>query len=171
MQITFAPACAGLILLLTYSQISSAEPSSAQTSQLRPFTTDGCSMWIDGPPQQPYLWRSCCVAHDKAYWMGGSNLERNQADETLRACVSKVGGSGMGNYMFFFVSTGGSPFWLTPYRWGYGWDYLDDGKPRGYKLRTPAEDEQLKALLPQAEEVIAADAIKHPSNSTRLTGN
>lgn len=170
MRLSLALAYASLMLLLSYAQISSAQLNPSNKNQLRPFTTDGCSMWIDGTPKQPYLWRHCCVTHDKAYWIGGSNLERNQADEALRACVSDMAGNGMGNYMYFFVSTGGSPFWLTPYRWGYGWSYTDDGRPRGYKLRTPDEDEQVKALLPQAEEIIAADAIKHPSTSAKLTG-
>lgn len=170
MRFSLALACASLVLLLPYTSISSAQLNPPKKSQLQPFTTDGCSMWIDGTPKQPYLWRHCCVAHDKAYWMGGSNLERNQADETLRACVSNLAGDGMGNYMYFFVSTGGSPFWLTPYRWGYGWSYTDEGRLRGYKLRTPAEEAQLEALLPQADEVIAADAVKHPSTSTKLTG-
>jgi hypothetical protein len=68
------------------------------------------------------------------------------------------------------VVMGGSPIWLTPYRWGYGWNYIDDTKLRGYKLLTDAEQAQVATLLPQAEQTIAQDALKHPAASTALTG-
>ncbi len=68
----------------------------------------------------------------------------------------------MGEYLYMNVRWGGAPNWLTPYRWGYGWDYLDEGKPRGYKVPTEAEEREIQIRLPQAEQVIAEDAIKHP---------
>lgn len=154
---------AGLSLML--ASISVQQASAQRVSplnKLKPFATDGCSVWIDGTVTQPYLWRHCCVAHDIAYWMGGAHLERNKADDELLACVSDVGGKAMGNYMYFFVSTSGGPFLLTPYRWGYGWDFLEQGKPRGYKIPTAAEWSQINELLPSAEKTIAEDAIKHP---------
>jgi hypothetical protein len=67
--------------------------------------------------------------------------------------------------MYFFVSTGGGPFLITPYRWGYGWDFLEQGRPRGYKVPTAAEWDQINQLLPLAEKTIAEDAIKHPALS------
>jgi hypothetical protein len=144
----------------------SAQHASAQLAPhlntLKPFATDGCSVWIDGTVNEPYLWRHCCVAHDKAYWIGGTNLERNKADEAILACVSDVAGKTMGSYMYFFVSTGGGPFLVTPYRWGYGWDFLEQGRPRGYKVPTAAEWDQINQLLPLAEKTIADDAITHP---------
>lgn len=157
MRFSFVLPYAGLILALTY-----AHQSAAHEDNLKPFTTDGCSLWIDGPVEQPYLWRHCCVAHDKAYWIGGTSQERKQADEALQACVSDVGGKGMGDYMYFFVGPGGSPFWVTTYRWGYGWNYLEGGKPRGYKTPSAEELLQINTLLPQAEQTIAEDVIKHP---------
>lgn len=161
---------AGLSLMLVSVSVQQASAQLApQVNRLKPFTTDGCSVWIDGTVTEPYLWRHCCVAHDKAYWIGGTNLERNKADEDLLACVSDVGGKAMGSYMYFFVSTGGGPFLVTPYRWGYGWDFLEQGRPRGYKVPTAAEREQINQLLPMAETTIAEDAIKHPVPIRRAT--
>ncbi|WP_189420930.1 helicase [Cellvibrio zantedeschiae] len=168
MRISYAIAPFSLILALICAQPSLAQPGGTLKDTLKPFTTDGCSVWIDGPPKAPYLWRHCCVAHDIAYWQGGSQQLRVQADKDLQACIAKLAGDGMANYMYFFVSTGGSPLWLTPYRWGYGWSYLDAGKPRGYKLLTAEEQAQVAALMPKAEETIAEDAKNHPASSTTL---
>lgn len=140
----------------------SAQLSSSKGNTLTPFVTDGCSLWIDGTPSQPGLWRHCCVLHDKAYWIGGTAQDRRRADQALQTCVSDLGGKLMGNYMYSFVIPGGNPYWLMPYRWGYGWKYLEAGKPRGYKTLTEAERVQVNLLMPQAEAVIAADAISHP---------
>ncbi|MET0356905.1 MAG: hypothetical protein ABW044_09005 [Cellvibrio sp.] len=135
---------------------------------LAPFTTDGCSMWIDGTPNQPFLWRHCCVAHDKAYWIGGTALERRQSDQELQKCITDIAGTIMGNYMYTFVIPGGSPYWLTTYRWGYGWSYLEEGKWRGYKTLGDEELVQVNALLPDAEKTIAQDAIQHPADFKSL---
>jgi hypothetical protein len=150
-----------LMLLVIWVQQASAQIL-LQPNKLKPFTTDGCSVWIDGTVAEPYLWRHCCVAHDKAYWVGGTELERTKADKDLLVCVSDVSSKAMGNYMHFFVSAAGGPFMMTPYRWGYGWDFLERGKPRGYKTPTAAEWAQVNELLPLAEKTIAEDAAAHP---------
>lgn len=170
MRFSFARARYSLILLLICAQHCAAQSGVAAQDILKPFTTDGCSLWIDGTPKHPYLWRHCCVAHDKSYWVGGPKLLRLAADNALHACVTELAGVTMANYMHFFVTTGGSPIWATPYRWGYGWSYMDAGKPRGYKLLTDVEQAQVAALMLQAEQAIAVDAQKHPSASTVLTG-
>lgn len=131
---------------------------------LAPFTTDGCSLWIDGTPSQPFLWRHCCVAHDKAYWIGGTAQERRHSDQELQKCVTDIAGAAMGNYMYTFVIPGGSPYWLTTYRWGYGWSYLQEGTWRGYKTLSDEELVQVNALLPDAEKTIAQDAAEHPAD-------
>lgn len=161
---------AALLFLLICTQLSCAQSGAVAPDTLKPFATDGCSMWIDGTPKHPYLWRHCCVAHDKAYWVGGAQQLRLAADKALQACVTELTGDGMANYMYFFVTTGGSPMWLTPYRWGYGWSYMAARKPRAYKLLTDAEQAQVAALMPQAEQVIAEDTLKHPASSGVLTG-
>ena len=135
-----------------------------KTNRLKPFFTDGCSNWIDGTLRQPHLWRHCCVAHDKAYWLGGTAEQRKIADDELRACLKDETSKAMTDYMYYMVRWGGHPDWLTWYRWGYGWDYLDNGEPRGYKTPTPEEQQQIDVLMPQAEKIIENDALSHPIN-------
>ena len=81
----------------------------------RSFTTDGCSAWIDDG------WVSCCVEHDILYWCGGTSDQRRQADEAFRACIARDHGKGWASTMYWGVRMGGSAWWPTPWRWGYGW--------------------------------------------------
>lgn len=134
----------------------------SHASTLKPFTTDGCSMWFDGTLEQPNLWRHCCVAHDLDYWQGGTEEQRLRSDEAIRACVSNAQGKAMAEYMYANIRWGGSPFWMTTYRWGYGWDYWDGFLQRGYKTPTPQEQAQLDALMPAAKQLVAEDALSHP---------
>lgn len=147
-------------LLLTAAQASYA-------SQLKPFTTDGCSMWVDGTPDNPNRWRHCCVAHDRDYWLGGSEAKRQAADERLRTCVADIGEKGMGSYLYVNVRWGGSPFWMTPYRWGYGWDYMEGDKPRGYREPSAEELILVEALLPSADATVKADALSHKADASK----
>jgi len=156
-----------LILLATCLLV--AAPAS-HAGQLKPFATDGCSMWVDGPPNNPNLWRHCCVAHDRDYWLGGTEAQRQASDERLRACVANVGEAGMGSYLYVNVRWGGSPFWMTPYRWGYGWDYMEGDKPRGYREPSAQELAQIEKLLPAAEATRKADAMSHQVSSSKAAG-
>lgn len=119
--------------------------------ELKPFTTDGCSEFPDGTLEQKNLWRACCVAHDGRYWLGGSYAQRQQADVDLQACVEQVGELEIGLLMLAGVRVGGSPFWNTEFRWGYGWPYWDGWRPRGYKEMTGEEAAQAIKLLPAEE--------------------
>jgi Uncharacterized conserved protein (DUF2183) len=102
---------------------------------LRPFTTDGCSLFLDRDPVRGVSWRDCCVAYDKAYWRGGAEDERLRADEGLRACVAeRTGDATLAEVMYRGVRAGGLPEFPTWYRWGYGWS---DG--RRYAPLTEAE--------------------------------
>lgn len=152
----------GLLILLFIA-------SGSQANSLKPFATDGCSMWIDGTLDQPHLWRHCCVAHDLDYWQGGSEAQRKKSDENIQACVTAAQGPGMANYMYSNVRWGGSPYWMSSYRWGYGWDYLDGLWPRGYKVLTPEEQTQLDQLLPAAQQLIRDDALTNPPLATRAS--
>ena len=92
----------------------------------RRFTTDGCSGGLSkawrlltghGPP-----FGECCCAHDHAYWRGGSNTERADADTALRICVA-----GQGYFMWAWVIWvavrlfGGSHFLFSGrHKWGWG---------------------------------------------------
>jgi hypothetical protein len=81
----------------------------------RSFTTDVCSMWPDG------TWAACCVEHDVAYWRGGPAEACERADDAFRACMRAEGGP------CSTLSYVGGPAWMPfPWRWGYGWDWLED---------------------------------------------
>jgi hypothetical protein len=86
------------------------------------YTTDGCSRWPDDS------WLICCVVHDISYWCGGSDIDRKEADQELMRCVNSRMNI-MGNIMYLGIRIGGSPWYPTPWRWGYGWD----GWPRNYE--------------------------------------
>jgi hypothetical protein len=40
------------------------------------------------------------------------------------------------------VRVGGSPYWPTKFRWGYGWSW-----PRGYKEVTKEEQRQIEEMI------------------------
>ena len=69
-------------------------------------------------------WRKCCVVHDKAYYYGGTKLQKEHADSELNRCVTQVVGKKyLGKAMQIAVKIGGGPNLPTPYRWGYGEDF------------------------------------------------
>lgn len=119
----------------------------ANAGELKPFSSDGCSVFPDGTREQRQLWLQCCTAHDKSYWRGGTAAERQQADEELRVCVAGVGAPAIAALMLTGVRVGGSPYFPTRFRWGYGWPY-----PRGYGALTAEELEQVRLLSGQREE-------------------
>ncbi|MCO1336290.1 FAD-binding oxidoreductase [Microbulbifer sp. OS29] len=102
--------------------------------EIKPFKTDGCSAFPDGTFNQHELWLDCCIAHDYAYWKGGSYKERKQADRALEVCVAGTGEEEVALVMLMGVRLGGTPFLPTPFRWGYGWPYL-----RGYEALSASE--------------------------------
>lgn len=116
--------------------------SPAGAADLEPFTTDGCSAFPNGTPSDRELWLDCCVAHDFAYWKGGTYAERLAADRELEHCVANQGKPDLGRLMLAGVRVGGSPFWPTSFRWGYGWRY-----PRFYGPLSESERAQVEALL------------------------
>jgi hypothetical protein len=141
-------ACA-LLLVLAVTTL----PGCASDAHLRPFTTDGCSDFADGTPKHKTLWRNCCVTHDKAYWVGGTYAERLAADKALRQCVAAVGEPHIGALMLAGVRVGGSPFWPTRFRWGYGWPW-----PRGYRPLTAEERAQVDEALRMHEQSMSGSA-------------
>ena len=115
---------------------------SAQAGTLKPFTTDGCSAFPDGTIDQQSLWVNCCIKHDLAYWKGGTQAERLEADQQLESCVKKVGEPEIAKLMLTGVRVGGAPHFNTPFRWGYGWPYR-----RGYLALTQEEKIEVKRKL------------------------
>lgn len=126
--------------------LSTVACSSNPQDNLEPFTSDGCSSFPDGTFSQKKLWLSCCVAHDKAYWVGGTFSQRKQADEELQVCVHRVGEEAIAKLMLAGVRVGGSPYWPTSFRWGYGWSY-----GRGYQELTEAERKVAEKMLAEYE--------------------
>ncbi len=121
-----------LVILLIFAQVSAFAVEDRIT--LKPFSSDGCSLFPDGTLKQRELWLNCCTAHDKAYWAGGTQEQRREADEALKQCVADVGEPHIAELMLQGVRVGGSPHWPTSFRWGYGWPF-----GRGYK---PLSDEE-----------------------------
>ena len=157
----------GFVIVLLVAGISLVTLSS-QANDLKPFSTDGCSMWIDGTLEQPNLWRHCCVAHDLNYWIGGTEAEREASDARIQSCVQLALGPRMADYMYSNVRWGGSPYWMSTYRWGYGWDYFDGLWMRGYKTPTLDEQQLIEQAMPAARQLIEEDAVKYPSQKIFL---
>ncbi|MGH1426956.1 MAG: hypothetical protein ACRBEE_03390 [Arenicella sp.] len=133
---------ASLIIIfigMTASLILSSH--AALPDKLQPFTSDGCSAFPDGTLFQQTLWQQCCTTHDKAYWQGGTYQQRLDADLALEACVAKVGEPDIAKLMLAGVRVGGSPYWPTSFRWGYGWKY-----PRAYRATTTKQSTSIDTL-------------------------
>lgn len=124
-------------------------PTLSKGGELQPFTTDGCSVFPDGTIEHQSLWVNCCIRHDIAYWQGGTYQQRLQADKALEQCVSQVGEPKIARIMLTGVRVGGSPYFPTSYRWGYGWPY-----PRGYKPLTLEEKNEVREKLYSFEVLI-----------------
>jgi hypothetical protein len=116
--------------------------ASSLAAELVPFTSDGCSSFPDGTPQNQTLWLNCCIRHDLAYWKGGTYQERLDADLALERCVAAAGEPDIAKLMLQGVRAGGSPLLPTPYRWGYGWPF-----GRGYQALTAEDRQQVKKQL------------------------
>jgi hypothetical protein len=97
---------------------------------LKPFTTDGCSQFPDRLEALGKDWCLCCVAHDRAYWRGGTEEDRLKADQALRTCVRTASDNAeLAAQMYAGVRIGGTAYLPTPFRWGYGWPYGRFYKP------------------------------------------
>jgi len=128
--------CANAILL----SVTLALGACASPRVLRDFITDGCTLFPDSAGDA--CWTDCCVAHDRAYWRGGTADERKRSDTTLRECVAARGRPTLASQMYRGVRLTGMPLWPTWYRWGYGWGY-----GRGYAPLTPDEQRQAEQKL------------------------
>lgn len=117
------------------------------SSELRPFSSDGCSAFPDGTREQKKLWLNCCIAHDFSYWKGGTYQDRLKADKALEQCVNKVGKPEIALLMLAGVRVGGTPFLPTSFRWGYGWPY-----PKLYGPLNKSELDQVKKVVKQQED-------------------
>jgi len=88
-------------------------------------------------------WCDCCFEHDISYWRGGTAEQREEADQALRECVTeKTGNKALAAIMYEGVRVGGSPYFDTWYRWGYGWT-----EDKHYEPLTTAEETLADRLM------------------------
>ncbi|GEM_PF-2677282 len=106
---------------------------------LKPFSTDGCSQSPNG--FREYQFVECCVAHDVAYWIGGTWDAKNRADQELALCIEKKANKTISQIYLKGVSVGGTAKGINTFRWGYGWDEVRD-----YRDLTPAEMAQAETM-------------------------
>ncbi|MFT5037113.1 MAG: hypothetical protein ACI9VM_000688 [Candidatus Azotimanducaceae bacterium] len=88
------------------------------------FSQDGCSLSPD-----KLLWHDFstpCLEHDIAYWAGGTQEERKQADIALRDAISHTGPLGplYSKVVYVNVRLFGDSFLtrIIDANWGYGWN-------------------------------------------------
>jgi hypothetical protein len=130
-----------LNLLLVLGILSGC--ASAKVSDLKNFTSDGCSLFPDGTISDRAKWCQCCLLHDIAYWRGGTEEERKRADEVLRDCVfDRSKDAVLAETMYAGVRAGGHAAFPTWFRWAYGWPY-----GRGYKPLIEEEQLQVREKL------------------------
>jgi len=115
----------------------------ATTSGLSDFRTDGCTLFPDRSLFSDKDWFECCYKHDLAYWRGGTEEDRKRADIELKECVyKKTSDAKLAKTMYDAVRLGGSAYFPTWYRWGYGWTH-----GRRYKPLSPEEKEQIRKKI------------------------
>jgi hypothetical protein len=110
--------------------------------KLSPFVTDGCTMFLDGTPSKPGLWRPCCVEHDLRYWFGGSEADMNNTDLRLKECVQKLAGDYWATLIYNGVRAGHYSPIKNKYYWSWAWSVKREKTPL-----TPAETEYVLSEL------------------------
>jgi len=93
----------------------------AAEPRLKEFETDNCTMFADGTPQKPELWKHCCFEHDLRYWFGGDNADIDFADEQLRLCVLDVATPFWANLIYRGVREGHKSPVQHRLHWSWGW--------------------------------------------------
>jgi hypothetical protein len=115
--------------------------------KLRPFTTDGCTMFSNGTKSEPDKWHHCCYKHDVAYWAGGSFSQRRNADLEFSRCLKEAGEPTLAVIGYIGVRLGGTAVLPTPHRWAYGWTGV-----RGYWSLNPEEQLEVQKSMPSSEQ-------------------
>lgn len=115
--------------------------------QIKPFQSDGCSVWPEGTNTNRISWIKCCIKHDIAYWKGGTETQKLAADQELKSCVEKTDSKFIAKLMKIGAGIGGKPQYKTSFKWGYGWNYQ-----RGYLPLTENEQIFLHKLAPKKGE-------------------
>ncbi|RKX32908.1 MAG: hypothetical protein DRP71_11415 [Verrucomicrobia bacterium] len=146
----------GALCFLVAALLLPAQLSCSKRVGISDFTSDGCSLFPDHSLIDESDWCDCCLVHDIAYWKGGTEEERLAADLALRECVlARTGDEALARLMYEGVRMGGSPYFNTWYRWGYGWSF-------DHKYRALSEAE-----LEMAEEKLETFFREHPAGPCR----
>jgi len=98
-----------------------------QPLEWRPENCDGCSvpslLRFVFPVENDRQISNCCCPHDEAYHRGGSEQERERADQLLYSCLVANGFSTFRAWQYYrAVRTFGAEHWqlLNRKAWGYG---------------------------------------------------
>ena len=118
----------------TYRPCEPAPVAIAGSQPTRSCRVDGCTLAPD------FNFTDCCDRHDRLYWQGGTKTQRRDADKQLRQCIADHGHGSLAEYYYLGVRLGGAPWWPTPWRWGFGWDYFHGYEPEA--KRSGVESEQ-----------------------------
>lgn len=89
---------------------------------LKPFFTDGCTLFLDGTPQHPGLWVHCCEEHDMRYWFGGNQEDMDKTDLRLKTCVTDVAGDSWAKIIYSGVRAGHLSPIKNETHWSWGWE-------------------------------------------------
>lgn len=139
--------------LLTVLFILAVAPSVQAELKLKPFETDGCTMFIDGTSKEPGLWRNCCVEHDLRYWFGGSVEDMDATDLRLKSCVNKIAGPTWANLIYTGVRTGHHSPVKNKTQWNWGWTQKREYKKLSNQEIAVVKDELQKINLPEVDMV------------------
>lgn len=112
-----------LIMIVCIYLISacSTQPTSKFTMQPyaaipdEPYRTDGCTLVPD------FNFRTCCEAHDRAYWCGGTKAQRLMADHDFKQCMIDYDHPILARLYYRGVRASAVPWLPTYWRWGFGW--------------------------------------------------
>lgn len=150
------------------ASVSDSLTPSDLLNKLKPFSSDGCPRIATNVsyPQEDQ-WKLCCVEHDRAYWKGGTQEDRNKADSDLHACITQRGYSEAARLVYYTVraaqkNPNGS-------RWGYGWVL-----PRGFSSHTENEMNEIKKMDAEVPGDLSRipTSLQHEKNKNEsLTGN
>lgn len=132
-------------------------------STLKPFETDGCTMFLDGTKEKPELWKHCCTYHDIRYWYGGTMKAQALSDIKLKQCVEKVAGPKWASLIYTGVRAGHYSPIKNKYAWAWGWTPKRDKEPLSTNDLTYVKQELLK-LKESIKDVSIDEFIKNELN-------
>ena len=113
-----------IIFILICSIAATAQERSETPNKIvvpAEFKSDGCSVFPD------FDYRTCCVEHDKEYYVGGNWKQRWRSDKKLYKCVASKKGfhhKFIAPVMWLGVRAFGIPCLPTSFRWGFGKDKI-----------------------------------------------